>query len=110
VASSKEDLVLLIRRDSWQQGLSVRALARKYRVHRRLVRKAFNKTIDQWLVEDLDAPPKQRHTVSAFIEVFRHTFGRSRPLPALTCAAPRIHAGSTPDQPQFRHTTASRMP
>ncbi|MFE9687871.1 hypothetical protein [Streptomyces sp. NPDC006285] len=33
-----------------------------------------NKTIDQGPVEDLDAPPTQRHTVSASIEAFRHTF------------------------------------
>jgi transposase len=88
VASSKEELFLLIRRDSWQQGLSVRALARKYRVHRRLVREAlcstvpaprrtprrrsprlepYKKTIDQWLLDDLDAPPKQRHTVKRIL-------------------------------------------
>ncbi|WP_330350946.1 hypothetical protein [Streptomyces sp. NBC_00582] len=24
----------------------------------------FKKTIDQWLLDDLDAPPKQRHTVN----------------------------------------------
>jgi transposase len=72
-----------IRRDYKQQGLSVRALAKRYGVHRRAVRQALadavpppRKTpvrrapklerakplIDQWLREDLDAPPKQRHT------------------------------------------------
>jgi transposase len=72
-----------IRRDHEQQGLSVRALAKRYEVHRRTVRQALasalppaRKTpvrrapkldgakaiIDQWLREDLDAPPKQRHT------------------------------------------------
>jgi len=30
-----------IRRDSWREGLSVRVLARKYGVHRRLVREAL---------------------------------------------------------------------
>ncbi|GGQ40711.1 hypothetical protein GCM10010266_74440 [Streptomyces griseomycini] len=38
---SKEELFLRIRRDSWQEGLSMRALARKYGVHRRLVREAL---------------------------------------------------------------------
>ncbi|MFB7248907.1 IS21 family transposase [Streptomyces populi] len=86
--SSKEELFLLIRRDSWREGLSVRALARKYGVHRRLVREAlcsavppprrtprrhsprlepFKKTIDQWLLDDLEAPPKQRHTVQRIL-------------------------------------------
>lgn len=88
MVSSKEELFLAIRRDSWREGLSVRALARKYRVHRRLVREAlcstvpaprrtprrhsprlepFKKTIDQWLIDDLDAPPKQRHTVKRIL-------------------------------------------
>jgi hypothetical protein len=72
-----------IRRDHEQQGLSVRALAKRYGVHRRAVRQALEDavppprktpvrqapkleqakpTIDQWLGEDLDAPRKQRHT------------------------------------------------
>ncbi|MET7784785.1 IS21 family transposase [Streptomyces sp. NPDC005388] len=96
MASSKEELFLLIRRDSWQQGLSVRALARKYRVHRRLVREAlcstvpaprrtprrysprlepFKKTIDQWLLDDLDAPPKQRHTVKRILSRLQQEAG-----------------------------------
>jgi transposase len=83
VASTKAELFEQIRRDSWREGLSVRALARKYGVHRRLVREAltraepeprktperrsprlepFKKTIDEWLRVDLDAPRKQRHT------------------------------------------------
>ncbi|PNV36458.1 hypothetical protein C1708_32835 [Streptomyces sp. DH-12] len=85
---SKDELFLRIRRDSWHEGLSVRALARKYRVHRRLVREAlsspaprprktpvrplpkldpFKKTIDEWLLADLEAPPKQRHTVQRIL-------------------------------------------
>ncbi|MEU1599579.1 IS21 family transposase [Streptomyces sp. NPDC005708] len=96
MASSKEELFLLIRRDSWREGLSVRALARKYRVHRRLVREAlcsavpaprrtprrhsprlepFKKTIDQWLLDDLDAPPKQRHTVKRILTRLQHEAG-----------------------------------
>jgi len=72
-----------IRRDRVREGLSVRALDRRYGVHRRAVRQALEdpmppprKTpvrrapkldpvkpvIDQWLREDLDAPRKQRHT------------------------------------------------
>jgi transposase len=77
--------VELIRRDSRHAGLSVRALARKYGVHRRLVREAltragpaprktpewrparlepFKAVIDGWLRADLDAPRKQRHTAT----------------------------------------------
>jgi transposase len=84
VAATKVELFERIRRDSWREGLSIRALARKYGVHRRLVRQAltraepagrktpqrrspqldpFKEVIDGWLRADLDAPRKQRHTV-----------------------------------------------
>jgi transposase len=84
VAATKVELFDRIRHDSWREGLSVRALARKYGVHRRLVREALahaepeprrtpvrrspqleplKEIIDGWLRADLDAPRKQRHTV-----------------------------------------------
>jgi transposase len=83
VAATKVELFDRIRHDSWREGLSVRALARKYGVHRRLVREALARAepaprktperrspqlepvkeiIDGWLRADLDAPRKQRHT------------------------------------------------
>ncbi len=95
MVSSKEELFLLIRRDSWG-GVSVRALARKYGVHRRLVREAlcsavpplrrtprrhsprlgpFKKAIDQWLLDDLEAPPKQRHTVQRILARLQQELG-----------------------------------
>jgi hypothetical protein len=85
VAAAKVELFERIRRDSWREGLSVRALARKYGVHRRLVREELTsaepapqktpvrrspqleplkEVIDGWLCADLDAPRKQRHTVT----------------------------------------------
>jgi len=85
VAATKVELFERIRRDSWREGLSVRALARKYGVHRRLVREALTsaepapkktpvrrspqleplkEVIDAWLRADLDAPRKQRHTAT----------------------------------------------
>jgi transposase len=85
VAATKVELFEQIRRDSWHGGLSVRALAAKYGVHRRLVREAlaraepaprkvperrsarlepFKAVIDGWLRDDLDAPRKQRHTAT----------------------------------------------
>lgn len=72
-----------IRRDHRDEGLSLRALAARYGVHRRTVRQAvsnatpaarktpvrvapvlgmYEATVRRWLVEDLDAPRKQRHT------------------------------------------------
>lgn len=72
-----------IRRDHRDEGLSVRALAARHRVHRRTVRQALvdavppapkapvrvspalgphEATVRGWLVADLDAPRKQRHT------------------------------------------------
>ena len=80
---SRVEVFEQIRRDHEQQGLSVRALAKRYGVHRRAVRQALEDavppprktparraprldgvkpTIDRWLREDLDAPRKQRHT------------------------------------------------
>ena len=41
MVATKAELFERIRRDSWREGLSVRALARRYGVHRRLVREAL---------------------------------------------------------------------
>lgn len=81
---TKVELFAAIRRDSRTEGLSVRALARRHGVHRRMVREAlasawpaprrkppprksrldpFKPAIDVMLRADLDAPRKQRHTV-----------------------------------------------
>ena len=73
-----------IRRDREREGLSIRALAERHGVHRRAVRQAlaspvpppkrapasrpapklgaYRELIDQWLIDDVDAPRKQRHT------------------------------------------------
>jgi transposase len=73
-----------IRRDRDREGLSKRALAAKYRVHRRTVNQAlesavppprkrpegrpapklgeYRELIDEWLIADQLAPRKQRHT------------------------------------------------
>jgi transposase len=72
-----------IRRDARDEGLSIRALAAKHKVHRRAVRQALTDatppprktpervapvlgphvtTVRGWLTDDLAAPRKQRHT------------------------------------------------
>lgn len=72
-----------IRRDARDEGLSIRALADKHKVHRRTVRQALADavppprkapvrvapvlgphvgTVRGWMVDDLQAPRKQRHT------------------------------------------------
>lgn len=82
------ELFVEIRRASRMEGLSVRALAKKYGVHRRTVRQAlmspqppekdkrrwrshkidpFIDAIDDMLRADLDAPRKQRHTVTRIL-------------------------------------------
>lgn len=82
---SKVELFVEIRRGSRMEGLSVRALAKKHKIHRRMVRLAlmspeppelvtrrwrshkidpFVDAIDETLRADLDAPRKQRHTAT----------------------------------------------
>ncbi len=83
MGSSKVELFEAIRRDWRVDGLSIRALAQRYGVHRRTIRQALDnadpvprktpvrrsarleslkKLIDEMLRVDLDAPRKQRHT------------------------------------------------
>jgi hypothetical protein len=81
---AKVELFERIRRDSRLEGLSIRGLARRHGVHRRLVREALASAVPAerktpqrtptaltaahraivrgWLVADRAAPPKQRHT------------------------------------------------
>lgn len=81
--AGRVELFEAIRRDYRREQLSIRALADKYRVHRRTVRQALASAlpsprrsyprslpaigpwmavIDEWLVVDKGAPRKQRHT------------------------------------------------
>lgn len=81
---SRVELFERIRRDHVEEGLSVRALAARHRVHRRTVRQALasavpparvamppraapalgahSATVRRWLTEDQAVPRKQRHT------------------------------------------------
>ena len=81
---SRVELFEQIRRDREREGLSIRALAERHRVHRRAVRQAlaaalppprrrpegrpapklgpYRPLIDSWLTADREAPRKQRHT------------------------------------------------
>ncbi|MFJ8637486.1 IS21 family transposase [Streptomyces sp. NPDC093568] len=97
---SKQELFDRIRRDNWQQQLSIRALSKKYGVHRRLVREAlaspvpkprkppartsprmepYKKTVDEWLRADLEAPRKQRHTAKRIGARLQEEFGVTLP-------------------------------
>ena len=84
MARSRVELIEQIRRDRRVDGLSIRELADRHRVHRRTVRQAlanavppprkaypprprpavdpFAAVIDSWLLADREAPRKQRHT------------------------------------------------
>jgi len=80
---SRVELFERIRREYRDEGVSIRGLAQRHRVHRRTVREAVRSavpaprktpvraasalggheaTIRRWLTEDLSAPRKQRHT------------------------------------------------
>jgi transposase len=87
---SRVELFEQIRRDREREGLSIRALARRHRVHRRVVRQAlawplppprkrpecrpapklgaYRALIDEWLRADREAPRKQRHTAKRIWE------------------------------------------
>lgn len=78
------ELFEFIRKEHFNQGKSVRQIAREQRVHRRMVRQAIlnakppkrkathrscsvltdaiKSVIDKWITDDLKAPRKQRHT------------------------------------------------
>lgn len=84
MARSRVELFEQIRRDRRVEGLSIRELAERHRVHRRTVRQAlasavppprrayprrprpaidpWAEVIDSWLVADREVPRKQRHT------------------------------------------------
>jgi transposase len=81
---SRVELFEQIRRDREREGLSIRVLAERHGVHRRAVRQAlaspvpppkrlpaarpapklgaFRALVDEWLLGDLEAPRKQRHS------------------------------------------------
>ena len=87
---TRVELFEQIRRDRDREGLSIRELARRHRVHRRAVRQAldsplppprkrpearpapvlgpYHRLIDEWLEGDRTAPPKQRHTAKRIWE------------------------------------------
>lgn len=86
---SRVELFAAIRRDARVEGLSVRALAVRYRVHRRTVRQALESAVppprkpprraspvlepvralvDEMLRADVEAPRKQRHTCRRIFE------------------------------------------
>jgi transposase len=94
--SWKEELFLQVREDHERDGLSIRALAHKYRVGRDLVRQAlsdpqppprktpvrrapvlgpYHAVIDQWLRQDVTAPPKQRHTATRIADRLEREYG-----------------------------------
>jgi transposase len=90
-----------IRKDRALEGLSIHALAKRHGVHRRAVRQAldsatpppkrspqsrpapsigpFKAIIDQWLIDDQDAPPKQRHTAQRIAQRIEAEFGTAIP-------------------------------
>jgi hypothetical protein len=101
---SKQELFDRIRRDSRQQQLPIRALSKKYGVHRRLVREALSspvptprrravrrsprmepskKAVDAWLRADLEAPRKQRHTVRRIVTRIEEEYGEAIPHPTV---------------------------
>ncbi|MGH3802737.1 MAG: IS21 family transposase [Pseudonocardiaceae bacterium] len=109
-----------IRRDARDEGMSIRALADKHRVHRRTVRQAladatpptrktpvreapvlgrYEATIRRWLVEDLDAPRKQRHTARRVWQRLIDEEGASVAESSVRALVARLHTEISPGQP-----------
>jgi len=94
---TRVELFEIIRRDHFVYEESVRAIARKHRVHRRIVRQALESAvpparkrperespvltlaiqgvIDDWLEADRQAPRKQRHTARRIHERLQREHG-----------------------------------
>ena len=98
MARSKVELFEQIRKAHDREGLSIRALAERFGVHRRTVRQALDcrdrrlresrrrrgvarrsgrgrRSIDTWLEDDKDAPKKQRHTARRVYERLVEEYG-----------------------------------
>ncbi|MGW7164231.1 hypothetical protein ACWGH3_02750 [Streptomyces sp. NPDC054884] len=110
MSTSKVELYAAIRRDH-RAGLSMRALERKYGVTWRTIRKAldsnwpeprkkqaprptrldpYKPVIDGMLEADLDAPPKQKHTVKGIFDrlLDEHAAGPGSPDDPCSTAIP----------------------
>lgn len=108
---TRVELFEQIRRDARREGLSVRALAERHRVHRRTVRQALTaamppprKTsareapvlgpwkaiIRGWLEADQSAPRKQRHTGRRIWQRLRDEYGASVAEPTVRAYAGRV--------------------
>ena len=102
-----------IRRDHRLEQLSIRALARKHKVHRRVVREAlasavppprketprrapvmgpYEATIRAWLIADREAPRKQRHTARRVWTRLVTEEGASLPESTVRASVRRIRA------------------
>jgi hypothetical protein len=114
---SPVELFEQIRRDRRREELSIRELAERYNVHRRTVRQALASAVppprrpcsprakpaigrsasvtDSWLVEDQDAPHKQRHTARRVWQrlVAEHQATLSEVMVACYIARRRVELG-----------------
>ncbi len=110
---SKVELFEQIRRDARREGLSVRALAQRYNVHRRTVRQAlaaalppprkaatrpapvlgpWQAIITGWVEADQRAPRKQRHTARRIWQRLRDEHGATVAEPTVRAFVGRVRA------------------
>ena len=114
---NKVELFEQIRKEHYLNKYSIRKIAKRYKIHRRLVRQAIanaqppvkncssresevltsviRQAIDEWLLSDQKAPKKQRHTAQRIFTRLKDNYNFTGKLPTI-----KKHVGKRYNGPQ----------